>query len=335
MSRTGFHPSPECVRQVGAMITLPKLQSVLCTLALLATACNKGEDGPSDGTKDTKAEKGAADGAEKAGDEGEPSLKVATGEDEVEGPVPPETSMVFFVVEGALLPLACFVKDDGKLQAGVDCLDLMKAGEKARVTSGDTATTMEVGERVEPQCQVGSGKTIALAAEGLADGPNYKYGTWPPSGLKTVTLVSEETIAPHQTQLDDEQKTKLLAAIKKDWAGASGEVEAHQVAEIDLDGKDEKDRIFAAYIPHPRMSEQYAWSGIFLAPGGDLDALVLLDKSNSKRDVFEVRGTLDLDGDGTQELWMRMFFDEGGGDRIVKLEDGKPRPLGDWSCGAG
>jgi hypothetical protein len=125
-----------------------------------------------------------------------------------------------------------------------------------------------------------------------------------------------------------------MAAIVADYRGAKGELTAHQVAEIDVDGQDPKEKVYAVYLPDPASSEQYSWSGIFLAKGGDLDQLQLLEKSTTKRDVFEVRGTLDLDGSGPAELWMRLVFEEGGGDRVVQLEGDTVNPLGKYSCGA-
>jgi len=87
-------------------------------------------------------------------------------------------------------------------------------------------------------------------------------------------------------------------------------------------------------VPDPKVLEQYKWSGAFLAEGGSLDKLTLLEKSKTKKDVFEVRGSLDLHGDKVHELWMRLVFAEGAGDRIVKLKGGKPDPVSKWSCGA-
>jgi hypothetical protein len=87
------------------------------------------------------------------------------------------------------------------------------------------------------------------------------------------------------------------------------------------------------FIPHPSLPEQYAWSGIFVALGGNLDDLVLLDQSKSKRDVIEVRATLDIDGDGHEELWLRATSEEGSGDRVVDLEGKDAKAIGNWTCG--
>lgn len=270
-----------------------------------------------------------------AGDEqpSEPTLQVATGEEEVDGPVPPETSMVFFVTEGALLPLGCFDAKTKKVRGGKDCLGLVPADAEIRVSSGDTALNKKAGERVEPQCLTGSGQKVALAAEGLGAGANFKFGAWPPSALKVVTLVGDNTIRTENSSLADDEKQKLTAAMKK-AGGPSGDIKVHQVAKLDVDGNDKPDWVYAIYVPHPTLNEQYAWSGAFLGLDDNLDAPILLEQSKTKRDVFEVRGLLDLDGDGMRELWMHMTFEEGGGDRLVRVEGNRARPVDGWSCGA-
>lgn len=294
----------------------------------LGPACKKDDEAEKD---DAKAEAKADDG-EPAGDEGEPTLQVAEGQDAVEGPVPPETSMVFYVVEGALLPLACFDKEQGKMLSGAPCLQMAAAGEEARLSSVDSAFNRPVGEPTEPQCMAGSGKKVALAVEGISESANFKYAAWPPSALKVVKWVPEDTTSPQRTRLDDDEAETLLAAVRKQ-GGRGDELRAHQVAEVDVDDDGKRDKIYAVFIPHPTLSEQYNWSGIFWAKDGDLDNLVLLDRSKTKRDVFEVRGTLDLDGDKTNELWLRLVFAEGAGDRIVQIDGGQPKALGSWSCG--
>jgi len=298
-------------------------------LALLCAACNKGgdedkgKDGDAKATKDAKADDGAA------GDEGEPTLQVAEGDAGAEGPVPPETSMVFFQIEGGLLPLACFDKDKGTLSSGTGCLDMVPADAEVRVSGGDQAFNKKVGERIEPRCLIGSGKKIALDAESLSGGAEFTYGAWPPSALKILTRVSEDSTASPETDLDDDTKAKLSKAVP-----AQGDIIAHQVAELDLDGNDQKDALYSVFVPHKTMLEQYTWSGIFLARDGNLDDLVLLAKSQSRKDVFEVLGALDLDGSGSRELWIRMIYEEGAGDAVFQIDGAEPKQLGKWSCGA-
>lgn len=301
----------------------PSSSVILWVLAAaLVGGCKKDEK--KEDAKPTKAE---------PEDEGEPTLQVAVGDEDVPGPVPPDTSMVFYTVEGALLPLACFDQKAGEIKTGKPCLAMVESGTEVRVTSTDTSVNKPVGEPTEPQCLAGEGKEIALAVEGITEGANFKYGAWPPSALKVVKYVPDSSTRPENTQLGEDETSTLMAAVQK--AGGKGdELKAHQIAEIDVDANDTKDKVYAVFIPHPKLSEQYAWSGTFVAMDGDLENLVLVEKSQSKKDVFEVKGTLDLDGDGSRELWVRLVFEEGGGDRIYRMTDGKAEPIGKWSCGA-
>lgn len=306
------------------------LLPVVGALAFLAGGCEKSS---TDGNKDAKQAKADAKGDAKgdgggAADDGEPTLKVAEGDADAAGPVPPETSMVFFQVEGALIPLACFDKDKGELQGGAACLSLVPAGADVRVSAGDQAFNKKVGDRATPTCLSGSDNKDALSAENLTGGAEFTFGAWPPSTLKIVTLVSEDSTSPAATQIDDDTKAKLAAAVP-----AKGPLTAQQVAEVDVDGNDKKDGVYSVFVPHKTMPGQYAWSGVFLAPDGNLDGLVLLTKSASGKDVFEVLGTLDIDGKGGRELWIRMVYAEGAGEAVFQLDGKGAKPLGKWSCG--
>jgi hypothetical protein len=312
------------------MRSVPSLLGILC---LSLVACDRGGDDPPKKPVDEakKADETKAEPDKK--DEGEASLKVAAGDPPVDGPVPPETSMVVFSIEGALNPLGCFDKDKGQMLGAEACLDLVPEGAEVRLSSIDSEYNKIAGPRVEPQCLIGSGKTVAIEVEGITEGAQFVYGTFPRSAMKTVRFVEDKTLDARRIRLSDEEKQKLSAAA---GGGLTPEtIEPHQVAEVDVYGDGSKDKVYSVFAPDPRVSEQYRWSGVFLAKGGSLGALTLLDKSTTKRDVFEVRGTVDLDGDGKKELWMRLVFEEGAGDRIVALDGKSAKPLGGWSCGAG
>ena len=309
------------------MRTVPTTIAMVMALGFVP-ACKKDEAK----TDDTKADAKSDDEGKGEGDDGEPTLQVAEGQDAVDGPVPPETSMVFYVVEGALLPLGCFDKDGGKMAVGDACLKMAPTGEEARLSSVDSAFNRPLGEPAEPHCLAGSGRNVAVGVEGITESANFKYAAWPPSALKIVKWVPEETTSPRATRLSDDETEKLLAAARRQ-GGRGDELRAHQIAEIDVHDDGKRDKVYAVFIPHPTLSEQYNWSGIFWAKDGDLDDLVLLEQSRTKRDVFEVRGALDLNGDKTNELWLRLVFAEGGGDKLVQIEGGKPKSLGAWTCG--
>ncbi len=304
--------------------------STLCAVALSLAGCPS-EDEPAKDDKKTGKDEAKAEGeGEEQDDAG--SLMVAEGDGGVDGPVPPEVSMVFFAIEGALYPLACFDKEANAIKAGEACLKMVKPGDAVRVASHDSKYNKEAGELVEPQCLAGSGKKLAIGVDGITEGADFLYGTWPPAGIKVVKEVERDSTGPAAVQIGDEETSKLTAAVKAAGGSVGEDLKVHQVAEIT--GLTDKDKVYSVYVPDPKVLEQYKWSGAFLAEGGSLDKLTLIEKSKTKKDVFEVRGSMDLNGDKVHELWMRIVFAEGSGDRIFKLSSGKAEPVGDWSCGA-
>jgi hypothetical protein len=313
--------------------------SIVLGMGLALSACNKGGGGDAKDGKDAKADaKSGKDGKDAKADAkaegGDDGLKVAEFEEGPEGPVPPDTSMVFFSIEGAVQPLACFDKDKKKLDSGKTCLDMVPKGAEVRLKSADIGANKPVGEPTEAQCTAGGGKKTALAVEGITEGGNWLFAAWPPSTQKIVSTVPEDTTSPAKTRLSDEEKAKLAAAIKK-AGGPDGTVSANQVAEIDQDKDGKPDKFYGVLIEGDPGAESYRWSGAFLAPAGELDKAMLVETSRTKKDVFEVRAVLDIDGDGHNELWLRLRNEEGGGDRIVDIAAGKATPVGDWTCGVG
>jgi hypothetical protein len=240
--------------------------------------------------------------------------------------------MVFFVVEDAMMPLGCFDKDKKIISGGKACLDMVKDGDEVRLASHDSQYTRKSTERVEPDCLGGSGNKAALGAEGITGGADFLYATWPPSGIKIVTMVDKASMELGARSLTDAEKAQVAKAVSA-AGGGSGEIEAHQVAKIDLDGNDKPDKFLSVFIQDPKMAEQYKWSGAFFAPDGNLDDLTLIAKPKGKRDVFELRGHLDLDGEGLEEIWLRLNFDEGAGDRLYQLQGKSAKGLGSWTCG--
>lgn len=320
-------------------MTIRPLACVLVIGLGAAPACNRDKGGgeAKDG-KDGKDAKDATDAkagkdAKAEGEGGEPTLQVDDGDAGVEGPVPPETSAVFFGVEGALYPLGCFDKGTKKILHGEACLKMVPPGTDVRIASKFSSFAKKAGELAEPQCLAGAGKKIAIAVDGITEGANFVFGTWPPSVVKAVTRAADDTTTPAKTQLGDTRKEAVAAAAKA--AGGDGDLQINQVADIDLDGDGKPETIVAAYVPDPRSDESYKWSGIMVAPAGDLAKLQLVEKNRGRPDVFEVRGAIDLDGDKQAELWLRRQSQDGSaGDRLYTGPGGAWKGIGGWTCGA-
>ena len=317
--------------------------AVALSLPLALSACKKEEDKKDDkkeakDSKDAKKDgkdakkdgKDAKDDKADGGDEG--SLHVAEGDDAVDGPVPPDTSAVLFAIEGALYPLACFDKDKKKLSHGEDCMKMVGKDADVRIASKFSSFAKKAGEPTEPQCMAGTGKKLAIAVDGITQGADFVYGAWPPAVIKIVALAGDDTTSPPKTVLDQGPKDSLAAAIKD--AGASGEITVDQVAEVDLDGDGKAEKVVTAHIPNPQIDETYDFAGLFVARGGDFGKLELVEKLKNKPDAFELRGTFDLDGDKSAELWVRRTSQDGSaGDSVFTGPGGKWKQVGGWSCG--
>jgi hypothetical protein len=322
-------------------MTIRPLACALVIGLFAAPACKRdgaGDDkkAPADG-KEAKAAKDGKDGKDakdaKADDGGEPTLQVNDGDAGVSGPVPPETSAVFFGVEGALYPLGCFDKTAKKLAHGEACLKMVPAGTDVRVASKFSSFAKKAGDLAEPQCLAGAGKKVAIAVDGITEGADFVYGAWPPSVVKLVTLAADDSTSPAKTRVTDDHKAKIDAAAKA--AGGDGALEINQVAELDLDGDGKKETIVGAFVPDPRSDESYRWSGLMVAPGGDLTKMQLVEKNRGRPDVFEIRGAIDLDGDKHAELWLRRQSQDGSaGDRLYTGPGGTWKSIGSWTCGA-
>ena len=294
----------------------------LVSLALLApmlSGCPKKEPEP-----EAKEEKKAA--PEPAPDPGpvEPQFDLS-------GPKPPETSSVLFSVDGALLPLACFDKDKGALAAGADCAKLPGEGVEVYMESsfGKKALDKTGSGTTNSTC----GDEGAIPAPGLSGGADYDWAVWPKSLGTDFVQIDPDTWSDRGARLEDAETTALTEAIAK-LQSKKGEFQPRQKATVDVDG-DGKDELFvSAILANPSDPDTYLFSGLFMAPGGDLANLQLIDQVKRGTDEIKLFGAVDLDGDGKRELWTGLSFEGGAGERVVQLGD-SPKTLGKWTCGAG
>src|SRR5690606_13702125 len=136
------------------------------------------------------------------------------------------------------VPLACYDQASSAIKPGPECLAKVPSGTEVRLSSIDSEYNMIAGDRTEPQCMAGSGNKDAIAVDGITEGAQFVFGTYPRSTMKLVSYVGDDTLEPSATRLDDEEKEKLAAAI-----GSLASVEtvsAHQKAQIDYDGNGTK-----------------------------------------------------------------------------------------------
>ncbi len=307
---------------------MTKLRVVPCTAALLTLALT------SAGLLACKSEEKPAE-EKKADDKKpeplpEPDPEPAVPEIDLSGPLPPETSAVFFSVDGALLPLACFDKDKKELRGGKGCRSLVAEGSEIYMASSFGKKTLEKTGAGTKQSICGD--EDALPTPQLDAGGAFDWASYPKSLARNVVQIDPKTWSDYGAMLSEEETAAVQAVIQA-ARKVEGNFVSKQKATADIDG-DGKDELFISAVIANAKEDGNLYSGLFMAPGGDLSKLVLLEKPKKDNDVIRLRGVVDLDGDGKRELWTSITFDGGNGDHVVRLVDDKAEPLAGWTCGA-
>jgi hypothetical protein len=305
----------------------------LCLLvasSLALPACGGDEEKPEEPKAEKKPKKDTKKPLPKPKeDDLRPELKL-----DLSGAKAPEASTVFFAVDGALIPIACWDKAGGKIKGGPDCRSLVKAGDEVYVASEFTKALDTVGEAKNALCEVADSPT-SLAAATVDGGASYDFAMWPKAAHDLMAPLGADTRSERARDLDsaeEEALKKAISAVSK--KADAGDLRPQQRAELDIDGDGKAELFLAAVVAHPKDPDRNLFSGLFMAPGGDVGAMVLIDQSKRDADIVTLRGAVDLDGNGKHELWVGLQWDGGSGDRVVTLDGGKAKALGKWSCGA-
>ncbi len=295
--------------------------AVITAVVLLVPACKGEEEKPAEEKKEEKKPPAPL-----------PDTTPAAPQFDLSGPKPPQTSSVVFAIDGALLPLACFNKDKGQILPGKECEGLVAEGSEIYMESSFGNKALEkTGAGTKPSLCGDSG---AIPTPQLDSGASYDWGVWPKSLGSDFEQMDPDTWSDRGARLEEAEAKAIQEAISN-IRNVKGDFQPKQKATVDIDG-DGKDELFvSAILGNPSDPDTYLFSGLFMAPGGDLGNIKLIDRSKKGTDVIRLRGAVDLDGDGKLELWTSITFDGGNGDRIVQLTDGDPKSIGRWSCGAG
>jgi hypothetical protein len=292
------------------------------SLCLVLAACPGGEAKKTDAkkveAKDTKAE-------DDTKLDPSTSLSKAVQAIDTTGPVPPEVSGVVFAVDGALIPIACFIKGK-KLDSGKACLAAVKKGDDVYLKSKGTEVLDKIGDPKGANCEVGaSGAPTSLATAQVDSGAAFEIAVSPKSLARLVTLMPEESLTDRRPSLSAEE-TAAITALSK----VQGELTISQTVVQDIDGDAAPDKIVAAYQFNPKDGERYTFAGVFVLRAGKW---TIADSASDIKGLT-VRATIDLDGDKIHELLINANGTDGsGGDRLVQLTADGGNPIGKWSCG--
>lgn len=301
---------------------MPRLTATL-SLCLVLAACG----GESKKTDAKKAETKTAPDTKVEDTKHDPStsLDKAVQAVDTSGPVPPEVSGVVFAVDGALIPIACFIKGK-KLASGKDCLAAVKKDDEVYLKSKGTEVVDKIGDAKSANCEVGAaGAPTSLSTPQTDSGAAFEYAVAPKSLARLMVLAPEDSTTDRRPSLSAEE-TAAITALSK----VTGELAITQVIAQDLDGDAAPDKIVAAYQFNPKDTERYNFAGIFVQRAGKW---TIADQAADIKGLT-VRGAIDLDGDRVQELWINANGTDGsGGDRFVQLTATGGTPIGKWSCG--
>lgn len=252
---------------------------------------------------------------------------------DLSGVTAPEVSTVFFSVEGAMIPMACFDRGAKKIKAGNACLRLVADGATVFLASESGRMLDTVEGKRNALCEVKDTPT-SLSTPGLASGNTYTYGAYPKALGRSVSLVPASSESDRATEIDDALRDVLMAAVKASNPRVkSGRLRVTQRATHDLDGDGVAEEFVSVVVTREDNADKGLFSGLFRlssTPGG---APTLIEQGKGL-DVIRIRGSLDLDGDKTRELWLGLAYDGGNADRIYIGRDGGYDAVGAWTCGA-
>ncbi len=303
------------------------LTPLTVSLALLLTACG-GDAKKTDAKADVKADVKAVTPADVKRDPGTSLDKAVTAID-LAGPIPPEASAVFFAVDGALIPLACYLADKKKLAGGKDCLKAVQQGDEVYLKSSSVENLDKIGAPKAALCEVGGGGTpTSLSVPAVDAGAPFDYAVAPKSLARQVVLMSEDSWGEKKPNLAAEDLAALTLLAK-----VEGALSTRQLASQDLDGDGAADKIVSIYQVNPKDSERFSFSGVFVQFASAPGTWTLIESNKNDTLTYTVRAALDLDGDRNHELWINSVSTDGaGGDRIYQVTKTGATGLGKWSC---
>lgn len=245
-------------------------------------------------------------------------------------PPPAPTGRALLVAtEYGLSPIACFLDQDKKFAAGEACLALGPVGAEAWLLSGQTATITGRGAATCPGADAPE-PTLAIDAAREA----LRGDALLPASARELLAYVPPTLPPDvdraaSRELRERVTTALTAAYPA--LGKLARVRVEQRALLDLDGDGEPEELVAASVPG--KDEDSALRVSALLHGPEDGALAPLRGRTDTGEHYTVIGALDLDGDGTRELYLNTYDDDG---FSLSVERRAPEGLvseGRWSCG--
>ena len=217
-----------------------------------------------------------------------------------------------------LVPLAC--RDQSQLNGGRRCLGMIPEGATGGLEGGEKISP---SMRARPYCQGRSARTEGLVLEQPVDAG---FAVWPPSALDAVKPVGGKACrgwcrfgrtGHPRVRVKPAVRQRLLEAARDSGLESGSEVlEVVQQVTADLDGDGKAEQLYSVAVPDPETDEyDFSFSALFVISGTGRPRRLLRKDSHA----VVLRGTLDLDRDGRQELWLLLSPTAGAEDSWVVL----------------
>ncbi len=208
----------------------------------------------------------------------------------------PETSSVLFVVVyEALLPIACHDAKKHVWASGVKCIDMVPNDGFVRLESGRRAKITGKREPTIDGCTLES--HLYIFEDEKLEKPG-SFAVWPDSDIDKPHRISWEATKKGTEGLSDHEKARFGGVASK--ALGADSLKVLQVASADLDGDGTSELFVSATSSGFDPTAGQGSSGLFAFRKAD-DAFKTI--RTSKMGPHRVEGTVDLNGDGTRELW--------------------------------
>lgn len=241
-------------------------------------------------------------------------------------PVKPYGRVFLIAGETGLAPIACHEAHVPKFSTGADCLALMPTGSEVKLDAGLAVKVTGVGTAV-----CGGGPAVVVAAT-----PEQLRGhATAPADASFVEVLPPMT--PQEAAKAAPELTATLAAlvlVEHPTLTDTKALQLRQLAEIDLDGDKQPERLVSVTLPGADEDAGPAFAAIYLVPP-EADARPRKLKGEPGLGVqYTILGALDLDADGRPELWLNSYDDDGFSWSIEQVGSALLTELGRVRCGA-
>lgn len=241
-------------------------------------------------------------------------------------PVNPHGRVFMIAGETGLAPVACHEAHVPKFSSGAPCLALVPVGSQVKLEAGALAKVTGEGK-----AECGGGPAVVVEAT-----PETLRGhATAPADADFVEVVPPMT--PQEAAKAAPELTASLAALVLAEHPALADTKAlqlRQLAEIDLDGDKQPERLASVTLPGADDDAGPAFAAIYLIPP-DAGARPRRLKGEPGAGVqYTILGALDLDADGRPELWLNSYDDDGFSWSIEQVGSAMLTELGRVRCEA-